>query len=163
MLLLLLLFHAAASAVTVAGNFRRRENYILMMSVVGWRRDYSTSLMSSAVDSSIDLASVSLVRAHHPIMSQLMTTRYLLLDHTVSTASTIMPHQHPADVYSVIYPFSSLRVSSYFRRFSYRISHNLFTLCSAFVYFVASSFLFHFLYTSLLIRSLFIAHGMAEL
>lgn len=112
----------------MAGNFRKRENYILMMLDVCSIRDYSTSLMSSAVDSSIDSTSVSPVLAHHPIMSRLKMTRYLQLDHTVSTASTIMPRQHPADVYSVIYPFSSLRVTFCFRCFSYRISHNLFTL-----------------------------------
>ena len=91
-----------------AGNFRRKENYILMMLDVCSIRDYSTNLMNSVVDSSIDSTSAFPVPAHHPITSQLMMMRYLLPDHTVSTALTIMPRQHPADVCSVIYPSSSL-------------------------------------------------------
>lgn len=91
-----------------AGNFRRKENYILMMLDVYWIRDYSTNLMSSAMDSSIGLTSAFHVHAHHLIMNPLMMMKYLQFDHMVSTALTIMPRQHPADVCTVIYPSSSL-------------------------------------------------------
>jgi hypothetical protein len=99
---------ADAVVVMAAGNFRRKENYILMMLDVCSIRDYSTNLMSSAMDSSIDSTSAFPVHAHHPIMNPLMMMRYLQFDHTVSTALTIMPRQHPADVCTVIYPSSSL-------------------------------------------------------
>lgn len=107
----------------MARNFRRRESCILMM--MGDEcllRDCSTNLMSSAMDWSGDWISSFHALVHRQIMSR-WTWCWWWSDRRASKASTRVLHLHPADVYSVIYPFYQ-RVFYFLRSFAYRISHN---------------------------------------